>query len=365
MKHRWTFLACLTGALLLGVPGVARADAIEEIEELLTERWFEVEVIVFERLNVLDINSSEQLTQQQPRQWPHNLLQMQDATSIEINATAAALDLRADNPYCIGYPELLEAEPLHPSFLPRQLPPAPDDAEMARRAAESAAESAVAAADLILDDANAAPIDSAIEGTTSESTPALPPVTLETTQLTLTPYLQFLADVASFETSLFASSYTWLPDLAMQDYVKAINRQSHLRPVLHRRWRAPVPARDAPQPIYIASTVDEQAPATRPGFAKIEGHVSVTVGRFLHFAPTLWYHADNLGFAPIALPALQALPRPQPARYFEMAQSRRMRSEELHYLDHPKFGIVVRIDPVTIPAELIAQWEALDAQALQ
>jgi hypothetical protein len=37
-----------------------------------------------------------------------------------------------------------------------------------------------------------------------------------------------------------------------------------------------------------------------------------------------------------------------------------MRSGELHYLDHPKLGILVRIDPVTIPQPLIELAQALE-----
>ena len=61
-------------ALLLSSTGTAVADAVDEIEDLLAERWFEIEFIVFERLNVLDVNSTEQLTQKLPRQWPNYLL---------------------------------------------------------------------------------------------------------------------------------------------------------------------------------------------------------------------------------------------------------------------------------------------------
>jgi hypothetical protein len=44
-------------------------------------------------------------------------------------------------------------------------------------------------------------------------------------------------------------------------------------------------------------------------------------------------------------------------------ERRRLRSEELHYLDHPKFGVLVRIDPIE-PNEtinlLVADLEALE-----
>ena len=43
------------------------------------------------------------------------------------------------------------------------------------------------------------------------------------------------------------------------------------------------------------------------------------------------------------------LPARSPAAetvYMQLAESRRMRSEELHYLDHPEFGMLVLITPV-------------------
>lgn len=367
-RYRRTFLL----ALALLCSGAAAADAVEEIEDLLTQRWYQVEIVVFERLNVLDVNSPEQLTQQRPRQWPHNLMLVRDFVDPAVAAPAGTADTLFDatrpSAWCLGFPMLSEADPLHPMLLPRQEPPAPDDEEMARRAAEAAARAAELAEQAALEDRapgetladELQPDETAL--TDEPADEALQPLSLETTPLTLTPYLQLLADVASFETSLYDSSYMWLPDLTMEDYVRSINRQSHLRPLLHRRWRAPIPERAAPQPIYLASETDASAPATRTGFAKLEGHLSVTVGRYLHFAPTLWYHADNLGLAPIALPVVHALPGPVEGRYMQMSESRRMRSGDLHYLDHPKFGIVVRIDPVTIPDHLIAAWEALEAE---
>ena len=35
-----------------------------------------------------------------------------------------------------------------------------------------------------------------------------------------------------------------------------------------------------------------------------------------------------------------------------------MRSTELHYLDHPKIGLILRIDPVEPPEALVLELEA-------
>ena len=36
---------------------------------------------------------------------------------------------------------------------------------------------------------------------------------------------------------------------------------------------------------------------------------------------------------------------------FRLTQTRRMRSGELHYLDHPLFGLLVQVRPYELPVE--------------
>ena len=97
------------------------------------------------------------------------------------------------------------------------------------------------------------------------------------------------------------------------------------------------------------------------------GTISVTLGRYLHFDAELYFHAPLLGAVPT--PAVlrgdggQALPAPDrngTPGYMALTESRRMRSGELHYLDHPKLGVVVRIDPVEIPQALVEAFEDLE-----
>jgi peptidoglycan-binding protein CsiV len=339
IRALFAFLLAITASYSYGA-------AVQDIEDLLDARWFEVEVIVFERLDVLDVNADETLTQTKPRSWPSNLTLIGKPITPLDDQDKSSLAL--DTPYCLGYPELPEEDPQHP-ILQGLLDPRTnsfsdaDDLDSAQRRGNEAN------TDDAADTTDAA--ENELTGTT------LP---RNTPQLKLTPYLQFLADVAAFEKSLFTSSLQWLPDLALTAEVKALNRQRHLRPVIHKRWRQPIPARDRPQPIYVSSEFTTSAPGTSAGFAKIEGYISVTVGRYLHFAPTLWYHADTLGVAPVPLPVMGPLPELADNRYFVLSESRRMRSAELHYLDHPKLGVLVRIDPVELPDELAARQETLN-----
>lgn len=346
-------LFCFVLAWFL-LPSAVQGAEVEDIEDLLEARWFEVEMIVFERLPVLDVNSSEALTLTTPRQWPNNLMEMAAYTGGDITAPpdleTELAPLDPAPPFCFGYPLWPEADPLHPLLAPPE-ESVFGDAEMTDVTTDVELES-----DAQLSDTE--PMEA--ELSEDEAAPAAEPdarlAPMSTPQLTLTPYLKLLADVAEFEAWLYATSYQWLPELTMIDMVKAINRQNHLRPLLHRRWRLPVPPRDAPQPIYIATDTDEQSPLTASGFAKLEGYVHVTVGRYLHVAPTLWYHADTLGVMPLPFTGLDsrsiAMPKPDPLAHMALNESRRVRSGDLHYLDHPKFGVIVRIDPVAIPEPL-------------
>ena len=70
----------------------AGADATEAIGALLQERGYEVEVIVFERLDVLDVNSPERLTQTVPRAWPNNLLEIDAPAATTTDSGAVATE---------------------------------------------------------------------------------------------------------------------------------------------------------------------------------------------------------------------------------------------------------------------------------
>ncbi len=348
MKRFVRWLTMVAAAL----HGAAFAAQAEDIEDLLSERWFDVEIIVFERLDVLDATSDEALTLSRPRNWPAALTQFHGEPVDLDAALMVPLDIDTPDEACLGYPLLAEEDPLHPLLVPA------NEFSDATLAAEAEAESeAKETADAAATDETDTEPDATDIAEASEI--ELPPQNLPT--LTMTPYLQLLADVAAFEASLYAEALQPRADLTLVNHVKALNRQRHLRPLIHQKWRQAVPPRNAPQPIYLSSPIDASAPATEAGYAKVEGFVSVTVGRFLHFAPTLWYHADTLGLAPLALPAPTRVDFSAAERYMALTTSRRMRSGTLHYIDHPKIGVLVRIDPVPFPEELVSVWEALAA----
>lgn len=111
------------------------------------------------------------------------------------------------------------------------------------------------------------------------------------------------------------------------------------------------------------------------GHAELEGSVSFKLSRYLHISTNLWLSEfaapagdsasignpwpvlplspDQSPLISDAVPSTDTAVPPetgvtgayQPSRVILIQQSRRMRSEETHYIDHPKLGIVVRLIP--------------------
>ncbi len=110
----------------------------------------------------------------------------------------------------------------------------------------------------------------------------------------------------------------------------AIDRSDLYQALWYQVWRQPGWDRDSAVPVRVAAGT-----AGMDGRAALEGTLRLYRGRYLHLQADLRY-ADPLlgpgeGFEPLRVP---------------LRQSRRMRSGELHYLDHPRLGILVRVTPV-------------------
>jgi hypothetical protein len=144
----------------------------------------------------------------------------------------------------------------------------------------------------------------------------------------------------------------------------------------------PVPQRDQPLPVLLQL-------GDRPeGVWSVEGTLAVTLGRYLHVHAQLWRAvvrpttdinewvdprpptvdtgAPSPAFDPADTPVPEALPPafdpgPEAQTYQVLDEQRRMRSGELHYLDHPAFGVLIRIDAVTPPPGLTEAAAAIGA----
>lgn len=119
----------------------------------------------------------------------------------------------------------------------------------------------------------------------------------------------------------------------------------------------------------FASTLSPRITIARdPSKAALDGTVRVHRARYLHVEADLLYYrpvdADSRPAAPAANDSSSGLVLDSPdtalieqllagddrvPRLFRLTERRRMRSRELHYLDHPLFGVLVAAWPLDLP----------------
>lgn len=109
----------------------------------------------------------------------------------------------------------------------------------------------------------------------------------------------------------------------------ALQNDSRYRLLSHRRWVQAADSKPASVPVLV-----------RTDNREIDGHVRFYMSRFLHVEV-------NLAFQPQATVLGGTDPAPTPYR---LNEQRRVKSQELHYFDHPKFGALVRVTPATAAA---------------
>ena len=136
---------------------------------------------------------------------------------------------------------------------------------------------------------------------------------------------------------------TWLSEpYRLAAHYEALRRSAQYRPLAHFAWRQPVVDRDQAAALQLPARGD------RAGGAYVDGSAQVAVERYLHLYLDLRLHGSVP--APTALFQPGVEPEPQAAPHFRLTEKRRMRSKELHYFDHPRFGVLALITPYT-PAQ--------------
>lgn len=149
-----------------------------------------------------------------------------------------------------------------------------------------------------------------------------------------------------------------------------LNNSGDYRVLFHEAWMQPVSHTQNPRPIKISAgrVLDN-------GMQELEGHIAIGRGRYLHFRPDLYISqlvtpsantpADEtqteamLTMQAESESTLQAAQTEQTVANTVSAfpaipeiltahqnQARRMKSKELHYIDHPLMGILVEMKPL-------------------
>jgi hypothetical protein len=111
--------------------------------------------------------------------------------------------------------------------------------------------------------------------------------------------------------------------LKLTSVVDTLRRSRNYQPLAHIGWTQPGYPRDTAHYLPIDALV--------PPTAGVTGQIALTRGRYLHLTLDLAYIAPG--------------DTGEPGQRFTLRQTRRMRSNERHYLDHPRFGVIAVITP--------------------
>jgi hypothetical protein len=105
-----------------------------------------------------------------------------------------------------------------------------------------------------------------------------------------------------------------------------LRRSRNYQPLAHFGWTQPGYPRGDAKYLTINSMV--------PAGSGIVGQVALSRGRYLHLTLDLVYDAPGAAG--------------EPTQRFVLRQSRRMRSNERHYIDSPRFGVIAIVTPTGV-----------------
>lgn len=105
-----------------------------------------------------------------------------------------------------------------------------------------------------------------------------------------------------------------------------LQKDGHYRILAHARWLQSLDAKEIAKPVRITS-----GNPANPG--ELDGTIRFFMSRFLHLSVNLRFR-DPAGTDPAA-----------PIVY-RLNEQRRIKSLELNYFDHPRFGVLARVVPV-------------------
>jgi hypothetical protein len=151
-------------------------------------------------------------------------------------------------------------------------------------------------------------------------------------------------------------------ELSLGSIYKQLSRASLTQPALHLAWIQPTQKDSKPVNVHLYpnagrspyaenSTLQNEMPY-HPGLG-FDGLVSLKRGHYLHLNIDMGYqernqeHLSATSFNDVNNYSEATL---QPLyTHYRMKQKRRIRTEEIHYFDHPRFGVIIQVTPITLP----------------
>ncbi len=152
------------------------------------------------------------------------------------------------------------------------------------------------------------------------------------------PALDNTRELAAHSAAPEKNSWRLLPpaEFALGGIYQRLRASSHYRPILHTAWVQPLDNSDRKLGVHVYSGMQNEAASagTDTGVTrKIDGSVGLRRGRFLHADVDLIYMKAASATA-VSTTAVR------------LVDTRRLRSKEVHYLDHPLLGVIISVNPV-------------------
>jgi hypothetical protein len=127
-------------------------------------------------------------------------------------------------------------------------------------------------------------------------------------------------------------------ELALGNEFRRLTNLSAYHPLVHAGWVLP----GLPEEQSVAFDLGSL------GVTNPRGTVRVYLSRFLHVSLDLTYQDGAVAAVPTSDGELSELPF---APRYRLVTQRQVRSGELHYFDHPAFGVLVKITPVPVETD--------------
>ena len=129
-------------------------------------------------------------------------------------------------------------------------------------------------------------------------------------------------------------------ELALAEAWARLRRSSAYRPLLHEAWTQPGVAQSLTRPVELATLAQFRrvsaggarvSVGSGAGTDVLDGAVTLYRSRYLHLSLDLTYTDRN-------------------GEVLALSGSRRMRSNEMHFFDAPKLGVIARVAPLDMTA---------------
>jgi len=111
----------------------------------------------------------------------------------------------------------------------------------------------------------------------------------------------------------------------------ALQRSGHFTPLIHQAWQQQVLDRKHAPAIPLRSMQE-----VAPGIPRLQGTIKISVNRYLHIDLDLVLRRRTERYEAF----------PDGIESYRFRAHRRMRSGELHYIDHPMSGMLIELTPV-------------------